>query len=71
MINFIGLVIGLFFSILAVIGQKQFSFIKVGSIDLAYPVELTFFNIIIVLFTAFFVGFTSSLLSAKAVKKLI
>ena len=71
MINFIGLIIGLFFSILAVIGQKQFSFVKVGSIDLAYPVELTFYNVIIVLFTAIFVGFTSSYLSAKAVKKLI
>ncbi|MAJ82816.1 MAG: hypothetical protein CMC16_00770, partial [Flavobacteriaceae bacterium] len=71
MINLLGLVIGLFFSILAVISQKQFSFVKVGSIDLAYPVELTFYNVIIVLFTAIFVGFTSSYLSAKAVKKLI
>ena len=71
MINFTGLIIGLFLSILAVISQKQLSFVKVGSIDLAYPVELTFYNVIIVLFTAIFVGFTSSYLSAKAVKKLI
>ena len=71
MINFTGLIVGLFLSILAVISQKQLSFVKVGSIDLAYPVELTFYNVIIVLFTAIFVGFTSSYLSAKAVKKLI
>ena len=70
-INFTGLVTGLFFSILAVIIQKQFSFVKVGSIDLAYPVELTFYNVIIVLLTAIFVGFISSYLSAKAVYKLI
>ena len=71
MINFTGLIVGLFLSILAVISQKQLSFVKVGSIDLAYPVELSFYNVIIVLFTAIFVGFTSSYLSAKAVKKLI
>jgi lipoprotein-releasing system permease protein len=71
MINFTGLIVGLFLSILAVISQKQLSFVKVGSIDLAYPVELTYYNLIIVLFTAIFVGFTSSYLSAKAVKKLI
>ena len=70
-INFTGLVTGLFFSILAVIIQKQFSFVKVGSIDLAYPVELSFYNVIIVLLTAIFVGFISSYLSAKAVYKLI
>ena len=71
MINFTGLIVGLFLSILAVISQKQLSFVKVGSIDLAYPVELSFYNVIIVLFTAILVGFTSSYLSAKAVKKLI
>ena len=71
MINFTGLIVGLFLSILAVISQKQLSFVKVGSIDLAYPVALSFNNVIIVLFTAILVGFTSSYLSAKAVKKLI
>lgn len=71
MINFFGLIIGLFFGLIVVISQKQFSLVKVGSIGLAYPVELTFFNVTIIVGTAILVGLASSYVSAKAVKKLI
>ena len=71
MINFFGLIIGLFFGLIVVISQKQFSLVKVGSIGLAYPVELTFFNVTIIVGTAILVGLSSSYVSAKAVKKLI
>lgn len=71
MINFFGLIIGLFFGLIVVISQKQFSLVKVGSIGLAYPVELTFFNVTVVVGTAILVGLASSYVSAKAVKKLI
>jgi lipoprotein-releasing system permease protein len=71
MINFFGLIIGLFFGLIVVISQKQFSLVKVGSIGLAYPVELTFFNVTIIVGTAILVGLASSYVSAKAVIKLI
>ena len=71
MINFFGLIIGLFFGLIVVISQKQFSLVKVGSIGLAYPVELTFFNVTVIVGTAILVGLASSYVSAKAVKKLI
>jgi lipoprotein-releasing system permease protein len=71
MINFFGLIIGLFFGLIVVVSQKQFSLVKVGSIGLAYPVELTFFNVTIIVGTAILVGLASSYVSAKAVKKLI
>ena len=71
MINFFGLIIGLFFGLIVVISQKQFSLVKVGSIGLAYPVELTFFNVTVIVGTAILVGLASSYFSAKAVKKLI
>ena len=71
MINFFGLIVGLFFGLIVVISQKQFSLVKVGSIGLAYPVELTFFNVTVIVGTAILVGLASSYVSAKAVKKLI
>ena len=70
-INFIGLSLGLFFGISLVITQMKFSIIRISSLELAYPVEFNLNNLLLVVFTALFVGLSSSYLSSKAVRKLI
>ena len=70
-INFIGLSLGLFFGISLVIAQMKFSIVKISSLELAYPVEFNLKNLLLVVFTALFVGLASSYLSSKAVRKLI
>lgn len=71
LINLIGLIIGLFLSIIIVFIQLKFSIVKVGSLELAYPVQFNFSNLITVIFTALLVGAISSYISSKAVKKLV
>ena len=71
LINLIGLTTGLFLSIITVFIQLNFSIIKVGNLDLAYPVQFNFSNLITVIFTALLVGAISSYISSKAVKKLV
>ena len=71
LINLIGLITGLFLSIIIVFIQLKFSIVKVGSLELAYPVQFNFSNLITVIFTALLVGAISSYISAKAVKKLV
>ena len=70
-INFIGLSLGLFFGISLVFAQMKFSIVKISSLELAYPVEFNLNNLLLVVFTALFVGSASSYLSSKAVRKLI
>ena len=70
-INFIGLSLGLFFGISLVIAQMKFSIVKISNLELAYPVEFNLNNLLLVVFTALFVGLASSYLSSKAVRKLI
>ena len=70
-INFIGLSLGLFFGITLVFAQMKFSIVRISSLELAYPVEFNLNNLLLVVFTALFVGLTSSYLSSKAVRKLI
>ena len=70
-INFIGLSLGLFFGISLVFAQMKFSIVRISSLELAYPVEFNLNNLLLVVFTALFVGLTSSYLSSKAVRKLI
>ena len=70
-INFIGLSLGLFFGISLVFAQMKFSIVKISSLELAYPVEFNLNNLLLVVFTALFVGLASSYLSSKAVRKLI
>jgi len=70
-INFIGLSLGLFFGISLVIAQMKFSIVKISSLELAYPVEFNLNNLLLVVFTALFVGLASSYLSSKTVRKLI
>ena len=70
-INFIGLSLGFFFGISLVFAQMKFSIVKISSLELAYPVEFNLNNLLLVIFTALFVGLASSYLSSKAVRKLI
>ena len=70
-INFIGLSLGLFFGTSLVFAQMKFSIVKISSLELAYPVEFNLNNLLLVVFTALFVGLASSYLSSKAVRKLI
>ena len=70
-INFIGLSLGLFFGISLVFAQMKFSIVKISSLELAYPVEFNLNNLLLVVFTALFIGLASSYLSSKAVRKLI
>ena len=70
-INFIGLSLGLFFGISLVFAQMKFSIVRISSLELAYPVEFNLNNLLLVVFTALFVGLASSYLSSKAVRKLI
>ena len=70
-INFIGLSLGLFFGISLVFAQMKFSIVRISSLELAYPVEFNLNNLLLVFFTALFVGLASSYLSSKAVRKLI
>ena len=70
-INFIGLSLGLFFGITLVFAQMKFSIVRISSLELAYPVEFNLNNLLLVVFTALFVGLASSYLSSKAVRKLI
>jgi lipoprotein-releasing system permease protein len=70
-INFIGLSLGLFFGISLVFTQMRFSIVRISSLELAYPVEFNLNNLLLVVFTALFVGLASSYLSSKAVRKLI
>ena len=71
LINLIGLFIGLFLSIIIVFIQLKFSIVKVGNLELAYPVQFNFSNLITVIITALLVGAISSYISSKAVKKLV
>ena len=70
-INFIGLALGLCLSVVLVFAQMKFSIVKISSLELAYPVAFNLNNLLLVVFTALFVGFTSSYISSKAVRKLI
>ena len=70
-INFIGLALGLCVGVVLVFAQMKFSIVKISSLGLAYPVAFNLNNLLLVVFTAIFVGFASSYLSSKAVRKLI
>ena len=70
-INFIGLALGLCLGVVLVFAQMKFSIVKISGLELAYPVAFNLNNLLLVVFTALFVGFASSYLSSKAVRKLI
>ena len=70
LLNGLGLLIGSIIGTILIILQKNLALIKVGGMNLAYPVEITVSNYIIVLFVGLVVAVISSSVSSLAVKKL-
>jgi len=70
LLNGLGFLIGSIIGTILVLLQKNLALIKVGGMNLAYPVEITTSNYVIVLFVGLVVAFISSYVSSLAVKKL-
>ena len=70
LLNGIGLLIGSIIGTILVLLQKNLALIKVGGMNLAYPVEITSSNYIIIMVVGLVVAVLSSYFSSLAVKKL-
>jgi len=62
--------IGSIIGTILIILQKNFALIKVGGMNLAYPVEITASNYVIIVVVGLVVAVVSSYFSSLAVKKL-
>ncbi len=65
-----GGLVGLVLGVLLIIGQLQFNLIMITP-NLAYPVKLELFNIILVFVTITSLGFLASFISSQTVKRLL
>ena len=70
LLNGLGLLIGSIIGTILIILQKNFALIKVGGMNLAYPVEITASNYVIIMAVGLVVAVVSSYFSSLAVKKL-
>ena len=70
LLNGLGLLIGSITGTILIILQKNFALIKVGGMNLAYPVEITASNYVIIVAVGLVVAVVSSYFSSLAVKKL-
>ena len=70
LLNGLGLLIGSITGTILIILQKNFALIKVGGMNLAYPVEITASNYVIIVVVGLVVAVVSSYFSSLAVKKL-
>lgn len=70
LLNFIGGIIGIAFSIITVCAQLKFSFFRIPGLDIGYPVSLNVANIFFVLITVIITGVCSAYISSLIVKKL-
>ena len=70
LLNGIGLLIGSIIGTILVLLQKNLALIKVGGMNLAYPVEITSLNYVIIMVVGLVVAVVSSYFSSLAVKKL-
>ena len=70
LLNGLGLLIGSIIGTILIILQKNFELIKVGGMNLAYPVEITASNYVIIVVVGLVVAVVSSYFSSLAVKKL-
>jgi lipoprotein-releasing system permease protein len=70
LLNGIGLLIGSIIGTILIILQKNLALIKVGGMNLAYPVEITASNYVIIIVVGLVVAVVSSYFSSLAVKKL-
>ena len=70
LLNGLGLLIGSIIGTILIILQKNLALIKVGGMNLAYPVEITASNYVIIVVVSLVVAVVSSYFSSLAVKKL-
>lgn len=70
LLNGLGLLIGSIIGTTLIILQKNLALIKVGGMNLAYPVEITASNYVIIVVVGLVVAVVSSYFSSLAVKKL-
>ena len=70
LLNGIGLLIGSIIGTILILLQKNLALIKVGGMNLAYPVEISGSNYIIIVGVGLVVAVISSYVSSLAVKKL-
>ena len=70
LLNGLGLLIGSIIGTILIILQKNFALIKVGGMNLAYPVEITASNYVIIVVVGLVVAVVSSYFSSLVVKKL-
>lgn len=70
LLNGLGLLIGSIIGTVLIILQKNLELIKVGEMNLAYPVEITASNYVIIMAVGLVVAVVSSYFSSLAVKKL-
>ncbi|MBL6670270.1 MAG: ABC transporter permease [Flavobacteriaceae bacterium] len=70
LLNGLGIFIGSIIGTILIILQKNLALIKVGGMNLAYPVEITASNYVIILVVGLVVAVLSSYFSSLAVKKL-
>ncbi|MHC5308689.1 ABC transporter permease [Myroides sp. LJL116] len=67
-ISSVGGLIGVILGVVFVILQQHFSFIMIRP-DMAYPIEFDWFNLFMVLFSIFILGFLASFLASSRVNK--
>ena len=70
LLNGLGILIGSIIGTILIILQKNLALIKVGGMNLAYPVEITASNYVIIVVVSLVVAVVSSYFSSLAVKKL-
>ena len=70
LINIIGGIIGVCFSVMLVYLQNRFSIFKIPGLDAAYPVALELNNVLLVLVTLIFAGIFSGFVSSVVVRNL-
>jgi lipoprotein-releasing system permease protein len=70
LLNGLGLLIGSIIGTILIILQKNLALIKVGGMNLAYPVEITASNYVIIMVVGLVVAVVSSYFSSLVVKKL-
>jgi len=70
LLNGLGLLIGSITGTVLIVLQKNLALIKVGGMNLAYPVEITTSNYVIIVVVGLVVAVVSSYFSSLAVKKL-
>ena len=70
LLNGLGILIGSIIGTILIILQKNLALIKVGGMNLAYPVEINASNYVIILVVGLVVAFVSSYFSSLSVKKL-